>query len=85
MPRILLRPMPWRMATTSGAHRWVRVYRANHLLDVEVLARLSGTPAIEHGAWIHEQGALRRLPQMLEELRALRKRVEALESTTDHR
>ncbi|MCA9243871.1 MAG: UDP-3-O-(3-hydroxymyristoyl)glucosamine N-acyltransferase [Phycisphaerales bacterium] len=59
--------------------------QAGVMKNVPAKARVSGTPAIEHGAWIHEQGALRRLPQMLEELRALRKRVEALESTTDHR
>ena len=41
-----------------------------------------GTPAVEHGQFARQQVLVRRLPQMVEQLKELIKRVERLESST---
>ena len=43
-------------------------------------ARVSGIPAIDHRTWLRASVALRELPELLRELRALRRRVAALEA-----
>ncbi len=45
---------------------------------------LRGTPAVQHAAFKRQFAAVRRLPQMVETLRELTKRVAKLESTKDH-
>lgn len=43
-------------------------------------ARVSGVPAIDHRTWLRASVALRELPELLREVRALRRRVAALEA-----
>jgi UDP-3-O-[3-hydroxymyristoyl] glucosamine N-acyltransferase len=43
---------------------------------------VAGYPAVEHREWVTTQAALLRLPELVKEVRALRKRVEALEGGT---
>ena len=47
--------------------------------DVADGAVLSGSPAFEHRAWLRSSAAFEQLPELLKEVRALRRRVEALE------
>ena len=47
--------------------------------DVEAGATLGGTPAYDAGAWKRASLVTQQLPELLKELRALKKRVEALE------
>lgn len=59
-----------------------RVEVAAHALvarDAEPGSRLGGAPAQDHWRWLWSQQALSELPALLDELRALRARVEALE------
>ncbi|MBU0637597.1 MAG: UDP-3-O-(3-hydroxymyristoyl)glucosamine N-acyltransferase [Planctomycetes bacterium] len=44
---------------------------------------LRGTPATDHTAFARQQIGLRRLPKLIEQMRALARRVEELESATD--
>lgn len=43
-------------------------------------ARVSGIPAIPHGEWLKASSVFQRLPNMLKEMRELRKRLERLEA-----
>ena len=52
--------------------------------DVPAGKTMIGNPAVEHEQFIRERAKVRRLPEMAEQLRALIKRVEQLEATTDH-
>ncbi|HZN92647.1 MAG TPA: UDP-3-O-(3-hydroxymyristoyl)glucosamine N-acyltransferase, partial [Myxococcales bacterium] len=47
--------------------------------DVPDGAVLSGSPAFDHKAWLKSSAAYEQLPELLREIRALRRRVEALE------
>ncbi|HEY8208487.1 MAG TPA: UDP-3-O-(3-hydroxymyristoyl)glucosamine N-acyltransferase [Myxococcaceae bacterium] len=47
--------------------------------DVPDGAVLSGSPAFDHKAWLKSSAAYEQLPELLKEIRALRRRVEALE------
>lgn len=47
--------------------------------DVAEEARVSGLPAIDHRLWLRASAALKELPGLLAEVRALRRRVAALE------
>jgi UDP-3-O-[3-hydroxymyristoyl] glucosamine N-acyltransferase len=47
-------------------------------------ARVSGVPAIDHRTWLRAAVAFRDLPELLTELRDLRRRVKALEEARDH-
>ena len=47
--------------------------------DVPDGAILSGSPAFDHKAWLKSSAAYEQLPELLKEIRALRRRVEALE------
>jgi UDP-3-O-[3-hydroxymyristoyl] glucosamine N-acyltransferase len=46
--------------------------------DVPAGETWSGTPARPHAAWLREDAALRRLPELLKEVRRLQKEIEAL-------
>ena len=48
--------------------------------DQEDGARVSGIPAIPHKTWLRAATAQASLPDLLKELRALRQRVQVLES-----
>jgi UDP-3-O-[3-hydroxymyristoyl] glucosamine N-acyltransferase len=52
--------------------------------DVPAGRTVIGSPAVEHEQFIRERAKVRRLPEMAEQLRALIKRVEQLEASTDH-
>lgn len=47
--------------------------------DVPDGAVLSGSPAFDHRQWLKSSAAYEKLPELVKELRALRRRVEALE------
>jgi len=47
-------------------------------------ARVTGVPAIDHRTWLRAATAFRDLPDVLRELRDLRRRVKALEETPHH-
>ena len=47
--------------------------------DVPAGATLSGSPAVDHRAWLRMSAALPRVAELMREVRALRARVEALE------
>jgi UDP-3-O-[3-hydroxymyristoyl] glucosamine N-acyltransferase len=47
--------------------------------DVEAGAKMQGAPAFDVMGWMHASTAFQKLPQMVKELRALRKRVDELE------
>jgi UDP-3-O-[3-hydroxymyristoyl] glucosamine N-acyltransferase len=49
------------------------------IADVPAGKMWAGYPGVEHREWVTTQAALLRLPELLKEVRALRKRVEALE------
>ncbi len=63
----------------------VALSQAGVMQSIGPRAVVGGTPAVDSGAWRRQQAALHRLPRLFEEFRALRKRVESLESTTDDR
>jgi UDP-3-O-[3-hydroxymyristoyl] glucosamine N-acyltransferase len=44
---------------------------------------VSGIPAVEHGQWLREQAALRKLPDLVTQVRQLAQRVKDLESATN--
>jgi UDP-3-O-[3-hydroxymyristoyl] glucosamine N-acyltransferase len=44
---------------------------------------VSGIPAVEHGQWLREQAALRKLPELITQVRQLAQRVKDLEATTN--
>jgi UDP-3-O-[3-hydroxymyristoyl] glucosamine N-acyltransferase len=52
--------------------------------DVPAGTTVIGTPAAPHDIWAREQAKIRRLPSLFEQVEALTKRVEQLESTADH-
>ncbi len=49
------------------------------LSDVNEKGFITGIPAFDHREWLRVQAALRKLPDLLREVRALRRRVEELE------
>ncbi len=51
--------------------------------DIPPGATVSGVPARDHRDYLRERAAVRRLPAMMEQLKALRKRVEQLEASAD--
>jgi UDP-3-O-[3-hydroxymyristoyl] glucosamine N-acyltransferase len=51
--------------------------------DVKPGAIMSGAPAVDHALWLRQSAAMKHLPEILRELRALRARLEALESRKD--
>jgi UDP-3-O-[3-hydroxymyristoyl] glucosamine N-acyltransferase len=51
--------------------------------DVPPGVTVSGAPAVEHALWLRESAALKRLPELLREVRELRARLAALESRKD--
>lgn len=51
--------------------------------DIPPGATVSGVPARDHREDLRERAAVRRLPAMMEQLKALRKRVEQLEASAD--
>jgi UDP-3-O-[3-hydroxymyristoyl] glucosamine N-acyltransferase len=51
--------------------------------DVPPGATLSGAPAVDLGLWLRQSAALKHLPELLREVRALRARVQALEARKD--
>lgn len=53
--------------------------------DVPAGVTVSGFPAQEHRKELRERAAVRRLPKLLEEIKALARRVEQLEASTHHR
>jgi UDP-3-O-[3-hydroxymyristoyl] glucosamine N-acyltransferase len=50
------------------------------IADVPAGKTLAGYPGVDHRTWVTTQAALLRLPELVKEVRALRKRVEALEA-----
>jgi len=48
--------------------------------DVEPGGQVSGYPAVERGLWLRQSAALKQLPELLREIRSLRRRIEALEA-----
>jgi UDP-3-O-[3-hydroxymyristoyl] glucosamine N-acyltransferase len=52
--------------------------------DFPAGAVINGIPAIENDRYLREQGNLRRLPELADKIKDLIKRVEQLESSTDH-
>jgi UDP-3-O-[3-hydroxymyristoyl] glucosamine N-acyltransferase len=52
--------------------------------DVPAGRTMIGSPAVEQEQFIRERAKVRRLPEMADQLRALVKRVEQLEASTDH-
>lgn len=52
--------------------------------NVPAGARLMGSPAMELEQWVRERSQVRRLARFFEQVEALAKRVEQLESTADH-
>ncbi|MCB9849733.1 MAG: UDP-3-O-(3-hydroxymyristoyl)glucosamine N-acyltransferase [Phycisphaerales bacterium] len=52
--------------------------------DVAAGAKVAGLPAIEFRQYLRESASLRKLPEVIAHLRELTKRVEQLESPTDH-
>lgn len=53
--------------------------------DVPTGMTVSGVPAQDHRSELRQHAALRRLPELLEEIRQLRARVEQLENAAHHR
>ncbi len=53
--------------------------------DVEAGARLAGIPATDSRQFIREKTSLKKLPELLTQIRELYKRVEKLEAATDDR
>ena len=51
--------------------------------DVPAGATVAGYPAVDHALWLRQSAALKQLPELLREVRALRARVAALESRKD--
>lgn len=51
--------------------------------DVSPGATVSGYPAVDHALWLRQSAALKKLPELLRELRELRARVAALEARKD--
>ncbi len=52
--------------------------------DVPAGTTVIGIPAAPHEVWAREQAKIRRLPSLFEQVEALTKRVEQLESSADH-
>ena len=50
------------------------------LQDLPAGAFVAGIPAVDHRLWKKSQAALKRLPDLLQEIRDLRRRLDALES-----
>ena len=51
--------------------------------DVPPGETVSGAPAVQHALWLRQSAALKRLPELLREVRELRARLAALESRKD--
>ena len=51
--------------------------------DVPAGSRVFGIPAMDHEQWVRERAKVRRLPQLADQLNALIKRVDRLESSAD--
>ena len=56
----------------------------DNYFDVPAGKTVIGSPAVEHEQFVRERAKVRRLPEMADQLRALVKRVEQLEASTDH-
>lgn len=52
--------------------------------DVPAGTTVIGSPAAPHEIWAREQAKIRRLPSLFEQVEALAKRIEQLESSADH-
>ncbi|NLX12559.1 MAG: UDP-3-O-(3-hydroxymyristoyl)glucosamine N-acyltransferase [Phycisphaerales bacterium] len=52
--------------------------------DVPARTVVNGIPAIDNRQYLREQATVRKLPQMADQIKDLIKRIEQLESTTDH-
>lgn len=52
--------------------------------DVPAGTTVIGIPAAPHEVWAREQAKIRRLPNLFEQIEALTKRIEQLESAEDH-
>jgi UDP-3-O-[3-hydroxymyristoyl] glucosamine N-acyltransferase len=50
--------------------------------DVEAKATVSGVPALPHRQTLREQGALRRLPELVQQVRALQEQIEQLRKSS---
>jgi UDP-3-O-[3-hydroxymyristoyl] glucosamine N-acyltransferase len=51
--------------------------------DIPAGTTVIGTPAVPQEVWLREQGKVRRLPALFEQVRELEKRLEQLEATAD--
>jgi UDP-3-O-[3-hydroxymyristoyl] glucosamine N-acyltransferase len=52
--------------------------------DIPPGSRVIGIPAVDFEQWVRERAKLRRLPQVLDELKNLSERVRRLEGSADH-
>ncbi|MBP7935179.1 MAG: UDP-3-O-(3-hydroxymyristoyl)glucosamine N-acyltransferase [Phycisphaerae bacterium] len=53
--------------------------------DIPAGSRVMGIPAVDHERFVRERAALRRAPQMVEQIKALTQRIEQLEASADDR
>jgi len=79
------------LAGQSGVERHVRIGdgarvagKAGVTHDVAEGAIVAGFPAQNRARWLRGEAALRRLPGLIEQMRELQKRVNALENGSDH-
>lgn len=52
--------------------------------DIPPGSKIIGIPAVDYEQWIREQGKIRRLPKLFEEIKKLTERVKQLEAAADH-
>jgi UDP-3-O-[3-hydroxymyristoyl] glucosamine N-acyltransferase len=78
------------LAGQSGVERHVRIGegarvagKAGVTRDVPPGATVGGFPAQDRSRWLREEAALRRLPELKQEVRELARRLEALEREAD--
>jgi len=53
--------------------------------DITAGSRLMGIPAVDVEQWVRDRASLRRVPQLVEQMKALAKRVEELEAAANNR
>lgn len=53
--------------------------------DIPAGSRVLGIPAVDHEQFVRDRAALRRAPQMAEQIKALTQRIEQLEASADDR